>query len=423
MAGEFLQLNEVVHFGDPWHGLYRNGFIELPNAALRAPIEGPVSGDCFDVHVPGVLPAITDAGDVAAGRSWLPYGLISGRNHVLYGTELGSMSWIYVAPDSSTWYASGTWLGLNELSLSLAPVFGGAPSQTIVINCSPALSIEIATIGYGRVMDIKQDGSQVAFGHQPASMLETSQDWNLRAASVLTISGTPGGATASLTLLYEINSPTLGGVITTDTRVTIEMQKRQWREIGAWPYVYIYEERPSSAAAWPPPSGYEYSGEFWISSQMRSGKYFRSDIIGYVFDPSGTLTTVRFEQDFTDDGVGWLSPFNEGKYYVGTATNRQWVAVGAVESTKEVQVYVNDGPPTSEQTVGTNAAEYVRYSNRLYGLSVYASGASNFHAPVSPVEQSAVAPVIAPGIPYATFHPVTHAVSFHAKTAGVICWV
>ena len=29
--GERFDQDEVLRFGDPWHGLYRNGVIELPN--------------------------------------------------------------------------------------------------------------------------------------------------------------------------------------------------------------------------------------------------------------------------------------------------------------------------------------------------------------------------------------------------------
>ena len=47
--GERFDQDEVLRFGDPWHGLYRNGVIELPNATTRAPGSSPSSGSSFAI--------------------------------------------------------------------------------------------------------------------------------------------------------------------------------------------------------------------------------------------------------------------------------------------------------------------------------------------------------------------------------------
>jgi hypothetical protein len=97
----------------------------------------------------GVTPAATaDAADVAAGRTWLNYGLLAG--HCLYEKSItsGAPAFVYIAPDNSTWrvvYTHYSMLGVPGLRLQFYPLrklflqidtWGGL-AQTIDVPCSP----------------------------------------------------------------------------------------------------------------------------------------------------------------------------------------------------------------------------------------------------------------------------------------------
>lgn len=98
-------------WGHPWHGLVTDGVLTLPNAATMpySAATAPGEADVIAFQVPGT-PAVARtpeqvAADAAAGRQWLDYALISGRDpRRLYGQAIGgSGSWLYAAPDGSRW--------------------------------------------------------------------------------------------------------------------------------------------------------------------------------------------------------------------------------------------------------------------------------------------------------------------------------
>jgi hypothetical protein len=79
-----LGLDRVKLFGLPYHGLWKAGSITLPNAATKT-CAAPIGGGVVLLKVPD-QPAVTRstgelAGDVAAGREWRNYGLLSGGRY------------------------------------------------------------------------------------------------------------------------------------------------------------------------------------------------------------------------------------------------------------------------------------------------------------------------------------------------------
>lgn len=108
--GERFDLDEVLRFGDPWHGLWRNGVIELPGSMTRAREGSPADGSSFVVKIPGQPAATTPEEDAAQGMTWLNYGIIVGESHSLYqrylDTQLiANLAWIFIDEDGVPWRA------------------------------------------------------------------------------------------------------------------------------------------------------------------------------------------------------------------------------------------------------------------------------------------------------------------------------
>ena len=94
--------------GLPFHGLWKDGAITLPNDETKT-CPAPVNGACVLVKVPD-QPAVTRsteeaAADAAAGREWRNYGLISGGRYggsaALYAD--GAATIFYIASTKKRW--------------------------------------------------------------------------------------------------------------------------------------------------------------------------------------------------------------------------------------------------------------------------------------------------------------------------------
>lgn len=77
-------LDQPVIFGLPYHGLWKNGSIALPNGTSKT-APAPAGGGVVLLRVPG-QPAVSRtteqaAADTASGMSWKNYGLISGGRY------------------------------------------------------------------------------------------------------------------------------------------------------------------------------------------------------------------------------------------------------------------------------------------------------------------------------------------------------
>lgn len=444
MADQALFLDEVARFGDPWHGLYRGGVLELPNAATRPMNVAPDSGDCFEIRVPGTPAVTTDSADAAAGMTWLDYGLIAGRRHVLYQTVLGDLSWVYVASDKSTWKATVAWSGLNAGTLTLRPLFGSAPVQTLSLSMSPAISYQAAIAGVGRVMDIRQDGAAVVFAHLVNTEGTPYTEWNIRASSRLDIAGIPPAASAGLTLIHEIDHPTLSGVASSDVRNYSETFKQHWVyyegdvlvDEGDEEFSLTWHQPDGSDMVWPAPPKGSWSGPAAISFYENRQDWTRTDLVGYFFAGDGALTEVKIKQRSVNN-FGYSGPFAilpypilelpEGWSYFGTTNDAQSLLLGNSESADVRQRYVvNPGRVFSQdQTIGNRSAWYWRYANRMYGLTetLLDDATIKFHPPMSPVGAVIGAPITGVEKPFASFQPITGQRIFSPSGTGIVCWV
>lgn len=182
-------------FGHPWHGIINIGTGQLTtnagpvvSAVGTLPLDdftGRGRGKVMTVKVPGIPAAVTPLESQALGWQFLDYAILSGGENRLYGFNIGSRRWIYVAPDGSPWLAD---FGI-ALSADVAPPgftgnltvnlyrFGqfDAPDLERTVTVSglsfPMSSAEV-TLGFSAIPkndaeiylnDISSDGSKALF--------------------------------------------------------------------------------------------------------------------------------------------------------------------------------------------------------------------------------------------------------------------
>lgn len=157
--GANFDQDAIERFGDPWHGLYRGGVLELPNATTRA-LAGaaPANGENYKVMIPGQPAVTTDAADTAAGMTWLNYGVLSGKDKRLYGVNLGEMKWIYIDADDSPWLATLSHVGTTA-TVTLAR-FGEMEGTPATYSATASLTLPTGTVL--KIDDIDSAGRQVA---------------------------------------------------------------------------------------------------------------------------------------------------------------------------------------------------------------------------------------------------------------------
>jgi hypothetical protein len=136
---ESLLLDEIVQWGDPWHGLWRGDDLKIhtPHGPVvdcpgQAPDYAPwgTNGDCWKLAIPGITAPTNDAADVTAGRTWLNHAIVSGHYQRLYGKPGAA---IYLDPANKPW--------LIQLSPSWS--FSGSPA----INGTATISLNLIEFG------------------------------------------------------------------------------------------------------------------------------------------------------------------------------------------------------------------------------------------------------------------------------------
>lgn len=191
-----------MRFGDPWHGLIKNGVIELPNATTRA-LSGavPIGGDCLKVMRPGQAALDQTPTELAAGMEWRNYGLISGYNRVIFGVELNSLSWLYIAPDNSVWqvdYANGA----GSLAFTRFGDFDHAAAGAVQITGVGTTNTEYNT----RCLDVTATGDKAIISSEIGTIYQQASRGVpniLRGVFLIAISGTPPNASATWMVLAD----------------------------------------------------------------------------------------------------------------------------------------------------------------------------------------------------------------------------
>lgn len=124
--------------GQPYHGLVRNGVLTLSNGKT---VEVPWGwGDCYVLRVPGVagqgvqMTPVEAAQEAAAGRQWLDYAMLVGRQRTYAGSiTVGANAWLYAAPDGTVWRIECDRLDTTDIipSYPVAPLLYGHYPATL----------------------------------------------------------------------------------------------------------------------------------------------------------------------------------------------------------------------------------------------------------------------------------------------------
>lgn len=191
-----------LRYGDPWHGLIKNGVLELPNATTRA-LAGavPIGGDCLKVMRPGQAALDQTPTELAAGMEWRNYGLISGYNRVIFGVELNSLSWLYIAPDGSVWRVDYN-NGAGSLAFTRFGDFDHPAAGAVQIATVGTTNTEYNT----RCLDVTATGDQAIISSEIGTIYQQASRGVpniLRGVFLIAITGTPPNASATWTVLAD----------------------------------------------------------------------------------------------------------------------------------------------------------------------------------------------------------------------------
>jgi hypothetical protein len=427
-------LDEILKLGDPWHGLIQGGTVRLPGGKTR-PVARPGIGVgvVYPLIPYGVTPAATaDAADVAAGRTWLNYGLLAGACLYEQSITTGAPSWVYIAPDNSTWrvlYATSTLLGVPTLTISFYPLrklfltsdkWGGL-AQTLQVQINPPDGNYNAT----EISDIDSKGANCVFVKRVADAPAVTS------AALLNLQGVPPNVTATYTLLISGWSNPLYSPY--DTAITIDYSRVttlsiEW--LDYWedpPTPYVQDVLQGD----PPP--YELgsgspTGWAWVKEAVSGIFNLSATTVGFCFDASDNLVAVKsrgeasynwiddrvrdpktflFSQTRTTTGPCWTRIFMSiGVDYASAIEDdgATWIMVGFSGFKQDVPIYAGNayGDPSVTSIIR-------KYSNRLYGMKFQDGTTHYWRPPISPDVISAYpADIVNTGVPpFATYHPIT----------------
>lgn len=477
MAGEIGLLDEITRFGHPWHGLWRASTpttivsphgptIPLPGLAPEGGRFGDI-GTCYRLQMPG-MPAVTDsADDIAAGRSWLNYAMVSGQNGRLYG-KLGFIPWVDDNGDlwrlliTPTLGFIGT-VGTLSIDVTISR-FGqlGQPAESQALaTLSASFDIFVGVSSYvsptAWVEDVRHDGRGILLYVAGGT---SDQPRVCMAILELTIAGVPPSAVGTLTTVVD----------TVDGYSTSSSLTSSW-DVGVWDAINSVWQRTSTTSN---PS----SGIFAPTANALARTETR--LIGARYNDTTIEAITSFYSQIAT-ATGSLSTTNGSSAYSGDASSTHtqiWElrANGTPILTKSLAVvatytmsgdalnpaahadsvsatWSSDGasgtapsnitfagvmgePTYTDPVIGAasdrqvGALNGVRYSNAVYGL-YGVSRATPFVGVAEPIFDGVVGKIgsdpsrllgssFDTGPRYATEHPVTGQIV--RDTVGV-CWV
>jgi hypothetical protein len=178
MAGEFSDFDEVVTFGNPWHGWVDGGAIQLPNGGTKASSMSSAGPDTVLVRFSGIEPVETSETETEAGMQWRTDAVLYAdqRRYSPFSSKgIGAWAWLYRATDGTVWRCrfvptipTGNQVSGASVSISFvikASRFGriGEPAEVEVDISSGALAFTMAQAGYiiPMVVNPSPDGSAV----------------------------------------------------------------------------------------------------------------------------------------------------------------------------------------------------------------------------------------------------------------------
>lgn len=379
--GELFDLDEIDKMGDPWHGLWdgvSNNIATIPGPSVACPGSAPDAGfpprrhgDCYRIVVPGTPATSSDAADAAAGRTWLDYGLLSGFERRLYGVELGSKSWIYVASDGTRWLAEFTTLtadvdaGTADITLVLTEfgAFGAAAApitQTFALG-TVSLTLNAATpndfldfsashAASFEIEDIWTDGSKVLIAPQIHCVAVDSPRIEARVLFTVLqaeLSGIPPSANLNLTTV--LTQAQVGPAVTDSFTRTVK--HIMWvRETGNTDYtVYIVSDASATydwtaTLAASPPYDLYLTGD---AATAYSGTYAQQVVIGVRYTASGVLSVIKREETHAHTYTATVTPDAAGDWAASSSDSNTGKISLTVDGTEIQAIPLNHSHSSS----------------------------------------------------------------------------
>lgn len=409
---KFFDQDEIVRFGQPFHGLYRGGVLTLPTSVtITPPPPLPVGSDGFMVKIPDRPVVTTSPADAAEGMEWLNYAIVSGENHVFYGIELGLNSWIYVADDDSAWRAEATISPSGTASVVLTNINDTTQTQTVTASCTPAPNSGTVSGKIAQFEDVASDGRSACFcwrdpdhWYPPANPYvpwdadpHYTRGLFLACHGRLDISGTPPSASATFTLV--MTSGTESGV-----------PRRNAVVVDTMAYVNHYDDAESPEL---------------LTSVTGGGTLETTEVCAMMYDANDVLQAVVKRIWAVTTDYLWNVTANT---YSGTRAVKRRLEYGALATSTLQSDYAWSGSNRVAQLTTSGGWEQwgdgaIRYSNKCYGLYEVATGGDyRFGAFIS--FASVLSGWVSTGsgwTPVAAAHPESGSIS--AFDAGAACFL
>lgn len=406
---KFFDHDEIVRFGQPFHGLYRAGVISLPNSStITPPAPLPIGSDGFAVMIPGQPSVTTSPADTAEGMEWLNYAIVSGENHVFYGIALGLDSWVYIADDNSAWKATASISQAGSGTVTLVNINDVTQTQSITVNCSPAISL--SGTWETHVEDVATHGRRAAIAwHAPDrwspppapggypfpweySPRYTRGLFVPRHAD-LAISGTPPNATATLSL-----------VVTAGSEAGVEQQAVTISDTRA--FADTYDENNV------------------LILRTGGGVLEYTEVVSLIYDANNALQRVKKRSRETT--TSYRMELIDGVYYYsGTYAFRRNLEAGSVIGDYRQSDYQWSGTVSAPQIITVGGWEQygdgaIRYSNKAWGLYELSGADYRFVGAITfSATQSGTFSTGSGWPPVACAHPMSGALEMYADGDAV----
>lgn len=305
----------AVIFGDPWHGLYRGGVLELPNATTRTMLgTEPTGGSNRKVAIPGIAAPTTSPTETALGMTWNNYAVITGDLNRLYGKNLGDNAWLYVDDSLVPWLASWTFsAGTLTVTLKRFGLMDGAPESYVY-----TIALDVPASNDPKIDDVDSTGRNAAFVAQRIYAFEIDGlQWRvLSRIWVLTLAGTGDACTLSLDLK---DSGNVLSETVSNTSTPISWLRDRSSLAITGPFDGVYVNQPDYEAAVSTKSGvYSYSAERAVGATFH-GDVFR--LVKAVVNLTNTITYTHDETSLFNGSLTELQPITGRPYWLVVATN------------------------------------------------------------------------------------------------------
>ena len=301
-------MSEVPPWGCPWHGLIRDGQLELPNGESMAFPQTFANGNTALIAVPGVpeveRTAEEAADDAQSGRQWWNKAILSANR--IHGRPLPSRdSWLYVDDAGDLWLVSTSFSsglvsgGTTTVTLRRFGVLGGAviehsysvsvpnmgqdtPSISGSLNSTPTVrKYHSSPTGNAAVFEIS-----LAFGASSPGATDNNRFWQYRPCGWVEVRLSGLGSECSISVeVLKTREQTLGSTYFEPLERTVEVYYLVDPE-GSGP-IYISTEPPTG----PVSAAYDLvAHDIYDGATGRSG--FADYIVGMWYDEGGVLHEV-----------------------------------------------------------------------------------------------------------------------------------